>query len=65
MKKKAIIVSKDFNPIHKGYLEYFKSVKATVGGFFVVNNDLQSSLKCAKEFQKKNERLLILQNTIA
>ena len=28
MKKKAVIVSGYFNPIHKGHLEYFNNAKA-------------------------------------
>ena len=28
MRKKAVIVSGYFNPIHKGHLEYFSSAKA-------------------------------------
>jgi len=28
MKKKAVIVSRYFNPIHKGHLEYFNNAKA-------------------------------------
>ena len=63
MKKKAIIVSGYFNPIHKGHLEYFNNAKALTGELFViVYNDLQRGLKGAKEFQKEAERLLIMQN---
>ena len=63
MKKKAIIVSGYFNPIHKGHLEYFKNAKTLTDELFViVYNDLQRGLKGAKEFQKEAERLLIMQN---
>ena len=63
MKKKAIIVSGYFNPIHKGHLEYFNSAKALVDELFViVNSDLQRTLKGSKEFQKEDERLFIVQN---
>ena len=63
MKKKAIIVSGYFNPIHKGHLEYFNNAKKMADCLFViVNNDLQRSLKGSKEFQKEDERLFIVQN---
>ena len=63
MKKKAIIVSGYFNPIHKGHLEYFNNAKALADELFViVNSDLQRALKGSKEFQKEDERLFIVQN---
>lgn len=63
MKKKAIIVSGYFNPIHKGHLEYFNNAKALADELFViVNSDLQRVLKGSKEFQKEDERLFIIQN---
>ena len=63
MKKKAIIVSGYFNPIHKGHLEYFNSARSLADELFViVNSDLQRALKGSKEFQKEDERLFIVQN---
>ena len=63
MKKKAIIVSGYFNPIHKGHLEYFNNAKAMADEWFViVNSDHQRALKGSKEFQKEEERLFIVQN---
>jgi cytidyltransferase-like protein len=63
MKKKAVIVSGYFNPIHKGHIEYFNNAKALADELFViVNSDLQRALKGSKEFQKENERLFIIQN---
>ena len=63
MRKKAIIVSGYFNPIHKGHLEYFNNAKALADELFViVNSDLQRNLKGSKEFQKEDERLFIVQN---
>ena len=63
MKKKAIIVSGYFNPIHKGHLEYFNNAKALADELFViVNSDFQRNLKGSKEFQKEAERLFIVQN---
>ncbi|WP_299017557.1 adenylyltransferase/cytidyltransferase family protein [uncultured Polaribacter sp.] len=63
MKKKAIIVSGYFNPIHKGHIEYFNNAKAMADELFViVNSDLQRALKGSKEFQKEEERLFIVQN---
>lgn len=63
MKKKAIIVSGYFNPIHKGHLEYFNNAKALADELFViVNNDYQRELKGSKEFQKEGERVIIVSN---
>jgi cytidyltransferase-like protein len=63
MKKKAIIVSGYFNPIHKGHLEYFNNAKALCDELFViVNNDRQRELKGSKEFQKEDERMIIVSN---
>lgn len=63
MKKKAIIVSGHLNPIHIGYLEYFNDAKALADELFViVNNDLQRALKGSKEFQKEDERVIIVSN---
>jgi cytidyltransferase-like protein len=62
-KKKAIIVSGYFNPIHKGHLEYFNKAKALCDELFViVNNDHQRALKGSKEFQKEDERMIIVSN---
>lgn len=63
MKKKAIIVSGYFNPIHKGHIEYFNNAKALADELFViVNSDFQRELKKSKEFQKEDERLFIVKN---
>ena len=63
MKKKAIIVSGYFNPIHKGHIEYFNNAKDLADELFViVNSDLQRKLKESKEFQKQEERLFIVEN---
>ena len=61
MKKKAIIVSGYFNPIHKGHLEYFQNAKKLADFLFViVNSDHQRALKQSKEFQLEQERMLIV-----
>ena len=61
MKKKAIIVSGYFNPIHKGHLEYFEIAKKHGDVLFViVNSDYQRKLKGSKEFQDEYERMLIV-----
>jgi D-beta-D-heptose 7-phosphate kinase/D-beta-D-heptose 1-phosphate adenosyltransferase len=61
MKKKAIIVSGYFNPVHKGHLEYFLNAKQHADKLFViVNNDHQRALKGSKEFQNEDERLFII-----
>ena len=63
MKKKAIIVSGYFNPLHKGHLEYFNNAKALCDELFViVNSDHQRQLKGSKPFQAEQERLLIVSN---
>jgi cytidyltransferase-like protein len=63
MKRKAIIVSGYFNPIHKGHIEYFNSAKKLGDKLFViVNNDYQRILKDSKEFQNEQERLYIVRN---
>jgi cytidyltransferase-like protein len=50
MKKKAIIVSGYFNPIHKGHLELFSNARKLADKLFViVNNDYQRVLKGSKE----------------
>ena len=62
-KKKAVIISGYFNPTHKGHLEYFKNAKALADELFViVNNDHQRALKGSKEFQKEDERMIIVSN---
>tara|TARA_B110000046_G_C12849256_1_gene337007 strand:- start:539 stop:751 length:213 start_codon:yes stop_codon:yes gene_type:complete len=51
-KQKAIIVSGYFNPIHKGYLEYFNNTKAIAYKLFmIVNNDFQRELKGYKNLE--------------
>mgnify|MGYP001333295278 FL=1 len=61
MKKKAIIVSGYFNPIHKGHIELFHNAKLHGDKLIViVNNDKQRLLKGSKEFMLEEERLLII-----
>lgn len=63
MKKKAIIVSGYFNPIHKGHIEYLNMAKSLADKLIViVNNDHQRFLKGSKEFQDEKERMLIISN---
>ena len=59
--KKAIIVSGYFNPLHAGHLELFEIAKG-IGDMLIVivNSDLQRFLKGSKEFQKEDERLIIV-----
>jgi len=63
MKKKAIIVNGNFNPIHKRHLEYFNKAKENSDKLFViVNSDLQRELKRSKAFQDEEERMIIVSN---
>jgi cytidyltransferase-like protein len=63
VKKKAVIVSGYFNPIHKGHIEYFNAAKKAGDALFViVNNDYQRELKGSKEFQTQEERVFIVEN---
>ena len=49
--------------LHKGHLEYFNNAKALADELFViVNNDHQRALKGSKEFQKEDERVIIVSN---
>ena len=61
MKKKAIIVSGYFNPLHKGHIEYLHNAKNN-GDYLIVivNNDKQRLLKGSKEFMNQEERMLIV-----
>ena len=61
-KRKVVIVSGYFTPIHKGHLELFK--KSQEHGDFlivIVNSDKQRKLKGSLEFMDENERLMIVQ----
>ena len=61
MKKKAIIVSGYFNPLHKGHIEYFKLAKSRGDLLFIiVNNDIQRKKKGSKEFMLQDERIIII-----
>ena len=61
MKKKAIIVSGYFNPLHKGHIEYFHKAKSKGDLLFVIiNNDNQRRLKGSQEFMDEKERLLLV-----
>jgi len=61
MRKKAVIVSGYFNPLHKGHIEYFKLAKSHGDLLFViVNNDLQRKKKGSNEFMLQDERLIII-----
>jgi D-beta-D-heptose 7-phosphate kinase/D-beta-D-heptose 1-phosphate adenosyltransferase len=63
MKRKAIIVSGYFNPVHKGHLEYFHNAKSKADELFVIiNSDFQRELKGSKEFQDEDERVIIISN---
>ena len=62
-KHNLVIVSGYFNPIHVGHVEYFKNAKQMADKLLViVNNDVQRALKGSKEFQKEDERMIIVSN---
>ena len=62
-KKKGVIVSGYFNPIHKGHIEYLINAKSLSDELFViVNNDHQRALKGSEEFQQEAERVFIVSN---
>jgi D-beta-D-heptose 7-phosphate kinase/D-beta-D-heptose 1-phosphate adenosyltransferase len=62
-KKKGVIVSGYFNPIHRGHIEYFNNAKLLADELFViVNSDHQRILKGSKEFQLEQERIFIISN---
>ena len=65
MKKKAIIVSGYFNPLHKGHIELFHTAKSKGDELFViVNSDYQRKLKGSKEFMYEEERVLIIKELL-
>ena len=61
--KNIVIVSGYFNPLHKGHIESLQQAKE-LGNYLIVivNNDYQRELKGSQEFQKEDERLLIVSN---
>ena len=61
MKKKLIIVSGYFNPLHIGHIDYFENAKRGFDKLIViVNNDFQRKLKGSKEFMLEDERVSII-----
>ena len=61
MKKRLIIVSGYFNPLHAGHIEYFTLAKKFGDHLLViVNNDTQRKLKGSKEFMLEDERVFIV-----
>ena len=60
-KRKAVIVSGYFNPLHKGHLELFEKAKSNGDELWVIiNNDYQRDLKGSKKFMDEDERLIII-----
>ena len=61
--KKAIIVSRYFNPLHKGHLDLFENAKEVGDALIViVNNDKQREMKGSKFFQDEQERVRIIRS---
>ena len=62
-KRVVAIASGYFNPVHKGHIELFERAKEVADVLIViVNNDKQRELKGSKEFQKEDERMIIVSN---
>ena len=62
MKKKIVIVSGYFNPIHKGHIEYFYLAKKLADILIViVNNDFQREIKGSTLFMLEDERKIIVE----
>ena len=60
-KRKAVIVSGYFNPLHKGHLELFEKAKPNGDELWVIiNSDYQRDLKGSKEFMDQDERHIIV-----
>jgi cytidyltransferase-like protein len=60
-KRKIIVVSGYFDPIHVGHIEYIKLAKELGGKLIVIlNNDHQCILKKGRPFIKQEERVEIL-----
>lgn len=61
-KKKIVITSGYFNPIHSGHINLFKEAKK-LGDFLVVivNNDQQVRVKGSTPFMSESERVAIIQ----
>jgi D-beta-D-heptose 7-phosphate kinase/D-beta-D-heptose 1-phosphate adenosyltransferase len=61
MKKKIIVFSGYFNPLHKGHIEYFHNAKSCGDLLFVIiNNDSQRKLKGSINFMDEDERKIII-----
>lgn len=60
-KKRIVIASGYFNPLHKGHIEYLKKAKQ-LGDFLVVivNNDEQVKVKGSFAFMPEDERLAVV-----
>ena len=61
MSDKIVLLSCYFDPIHIGYIEYFKLSKKMGNKLMViVNNDIQARLKKGKAFMPVKERIQII-----
>ena len=65
MKKKTVVISGYFNPIHSGHIDYIKNASLLGDKLIViVNNDLQVSLKKSIPFQNEKERSYIVSSIV-
>ena len=62
-KEIIVAVSRYFDPLHVGHLEYFELAKKLGDKLYViVNNDFQAVLKKQKSFMNENDRLEIIKS---
>jgi len=61
MKKKIVVVTGWFNPLHGGHISHMKEAKKLGDELWVVvNNDLQQMIKKGKIILDENERMMIV-----
>lgn len=63
-KRRVVLVSGYFSPIHRAHIEYFKNARELAGPdglvYAIVNNDAQSVLKKGYSFIPERDRLAVV-----